>query len=360
MEDSRNANNPEGGEISIKEIILKIRSIISYLLRSWWLIVLFSIVGASIGFTLAYLSKLKYRAELTFVMEDNSSSNPLSKYASLAGQFGVDLGEGSGSGLFQGDNIMEFLRSRLLIQKSLLSVMMVDGKKETLAERYIEINDLRKGWEKSEVLANVHFPVDADRSKFTIVQDSLLQVFHQTILKNHLLIDRPDEKLNFISVKFTSPSELFSKVFVENLVKEALSFYIDTKTRRTRSSVDKLQGQADSLEILLNRKTYSAAAVQDLNQNPARQAASISSELALRDKLILQTMYGEVIKNLEMSKIAMTQETPLVQIIDLPVLPLEKVKLSKLKAILIGGVGGAFLTIIWLIIRKIYKAIMNF
>ncbi len=54
--------------------------------------------------------------------------------------------------------------------------------------------------------------------------------------------------------------------------------------------------------------------------------ASIGSELAMRDKTVLQTMYGEVVKNLEISKIAMAQETPIIQIVDMPILPLEKTK----------------------------------
>ena len=124
-------------------------------------------------------------------------------------------------------------------------------------------------------------------------------------------------------------------------------------------SVDRLQSQADSLENMLNKKTYSAAVAQDINANPARQVASVGVELVLRDKMVLQTMYAEVIKNLELSKLAMAQETPVIQIIDTPILPLDRKKFGKLKGLILGTFLGGFLTIIALIIRKVYREIMQ-
>ncbi|MEQ6329301.1 hypothetical protein VLF92_13400, partial [Pseudomonas chengduensis] len=70
-------------------------------------------------------------------------------------------------------------------------------------------------------------------------------------------------------------------------------------------------------------------------------------------------IYGEIVKNLEVSKISLRQETPLIQVIDKPVLPLFVDRLGKLKAILVGGFLGCFLVILVISIHKIFKTILN-
>lgn len=344
-------------EISLKDLVIKLRDWFTFLLKNWVLIAVFATIGAGLGVLKAMLSKTLYVGELTFILEDGKA-NPLGGYAGLASQFGIDVGSSPGSGIFSGDNIMEFLKSRLLVEKTLLSPIGVTGKTKSLANYYIETHDLKSRWKNNPSLQQLDFPVLPDRNTFSIVQDSVLNSIYLTIIKNNLTVSKPDKKLSFIFVKCASSDEYFSKYFVERLVKEATDFYIQTKTKRSKSNVDKLQQKADSLERLLTAKTYSAAVSQDLNLNPARNIAKVGAELVTRDKMVLQTLYGEVIKNLELSRMSMAQEAPIIQIVDTPILPLKKEKFGKLKGLIIGGILGGFLITILLTIRRIYKRIM--
>jgi hypothetical protein len=115
-----------------------------------------------------------------------------------------------------------------------------------------------------------------------------------------------------------------------------------------------LQRKSDSLEYLLNRKTVSSlSANRDLlNLNPAFTTAGADVEISNRDKVILSTIYAEVVKNLEISKTALIQETPTVQLVDQPELPLKKNKMDWWMAI---GLG----VIISIIGRSIYLLISN-
>ncbi|MET6998762.1 Wzz/FepE/Etk N-terminal domain-containing protein [Chitinophaga defluvii] len=347
----------EVDEISLKELILKIQGCWKYAWSKWKVISFFCLLGAAIGIAIAFIVRPKFEASVTFVVEDNNS-NPLSAYMGLASQFGFDLGGGS-NGIFQGDNVLEFLKSRVMLERTLLAPVRIKGEDISLAELYIDFNNLRNKWKDDSTLLAIKYPLGLNRSKFSLLQDSLLNIIQADILKKNLDIDKPDKKLSFIRVRCTAANEMFAKVFAERLVKEATDFYINTKIQRTKSNVDRLQEQADSLKILLDRKTFSVAASQDMNVNPARQIAGVNTELIMRDKLVLQTMYGEVVKNLELSKIAMSQETPVIQLVDGPILPLEKVKIGKLKALIIGGFLGVLITILCLIVRKMYNEIMS-
>lgn len=348
----------ESGELSIRDLILKLIDWIRYLWKKKVVIVLFGLLGAGLGILYSYIKKPLYIAELTFVVED-SKSGPLGAYAGIASQFGIDLGGSSSNGAFSGDNILALLKSRLLIERALLFGRINDnGKQVTLADWYIKYNDLEEKWKNKPELKDLHFPVNSDRSNFTLQQDSILNTIQKKIENDYLLVEKTDKKLSFISVTCSTTDELFSKLFTEKLVHEALNLYIDTKVQRNKMSVDRLQNQADSLEAMLNRKTYSAAVVQDININPAKQVAAVGVELALRDKVVLQTMYLEVVKNLELSKLAMAQETPIIQIVDTPILPLEKKRFGKLKGIIIGGFIGGLIISMWLVVRRVYKELV--
>lgn len=321
------------------------------------IIVIFGLVGAGLGLAAALLTKEKYIGELTFVLED-SQSGGLAAYSGLASQFGFDLGGGTSSGLFEGDNIMEFLRSRFIIEKTLLTTMQAGSKKMTLADWYIQSTGMREKLDKDPRLKLVTYPAGQDRKNFTLLQDSLLNMIQKRLVLKELEITKPDKKLSFIKVQTTTENELFSKLFTERLVSEAADFYVLTKTKRSKVNVDKLQVIADSLQDLLNRKTYALAAVQDVNLNPVRQMSSVKGELVARDKVVLQTMYGEVIKNLELSKMSMAQETPVVQVVDSPILPLERKRFGKLKGLIVGGFLGGFLIVFILVFRRLLREML--
>ncbi|HEY8938376.1 MAG TPA: hypothetical protein VIM65_24315 [Cyclobacteriaceae bacterium] len=357
-QDTRQMQTGNDNELSLRDVLIKANGWIKHLLKKWLTILIFGVVGAALGLTASFLLKKKYIAELTFVLED-SKTNPLGSLMGLASDFGLDMGGGAGSGIFSGDNILQFLQSRLMVEKALLSVVTVDNKQQTLADLYIEVYEMKEGLKNIPSVNGSYYPVNLPRNKFTLQQDSILNIIQSKIVKDNLTIEKPDKKLSFVSVKCSTLNEMFSKLFTEQLVDLATDFYIDTKTKRNKENIDRLQVQADSIELMLNRKTYSAASVNDLNMNPARQVTRVSSELAQRDKMVLQTMYAEVVKNLELSKIAMAQEKPLIQIVDTPILPLAQKKIRKIVGIIGGGFLGGLIAVIGLLISFVYKDIMG-
>ena len=71
-------------------------------------------------------------------------------------------------GAFSGANLMALMKSRKIVEKTLLSPVEFKGKTVSLAEYYIAFNELRDGWEKSPSLKNIQFPVTSDRNNFTL------------------------------------------------------------------------------------------------------------------------------------------------------------------------------------------------
>lgn len=305
--------------------------------KKFLFILLISIIGSLIGLMCSVFDKPTYKASLNFVLEESSSSG-LNAYAGIASQFGIDIGSSSGGGAFQGDNIIELFKSRLFIEKTLQTEYDL---KKTLADVYFEISDLRKRIVDENININ-----GLSFSKQTFLRDSILGLMYKEILLKNLVVVRKDKKLSYIEVSFTSSDQIFSKKFTEGIVSAVTSFYKETKTQRSKSNVDKLEKRANELLAQLNNKTFEAASVVDVNVNPTKRVAIVPTELRVRDKTVLLTLYTEVAKSLELARVSLMQETPIIQIVDSPILPLEKTKLRKITGLFFGGVTAFIFAII--------------
>lgn len=118
-------------------------------------------------------------------------------------------------------------------------------------------------------------------------------------------------------------------------------------------NVQVLQHQADSVRAILNSSISGVASAADAapNANPLMQSLRVPSQRKQVDVQANTAIYGELIKNLEIAKVSLRKETPLIQLIDTPTLPLEDNKITKIKGMLIGLVLGGVLTAIWLSLK---------
>ena len=355
-EESRGSRDEmEVDEISFSELIKKFHIWWKYLLSKWIFIVIAGLLGGILGVTYAYLQKPKYRAELSFALEEDNAGGGIGGALGLASQFGLDLGS-SGGGAFAGENLLQLMKSRSMIEKALLTEIVVNGKKQTLAEMYISFTNLREKWEKSP-LRTIQFLPGADRTKFTQTQDSLLGIFHKKLITNILSVEKLDKKLSIIIVKVNSENELFSKYFTEALIKEVSDFYVTTKIKKSRENLAILQLQTDSVRRALNSAISGVASLTDLNPNPnsSRQILRVPSQSRQVDVQANSAILQSLVTNLELAKANLRRETPLIQIIDKPILPLEMNGTSKKTSLIIGGFIGGFLMVIFLIIRQSFN-----
>lgn len=351
MVSSNNLNEaPSSDEISLRELMVKVRSGFYYLLAKWPIVLVFSLTGGLIGFTYAFYKKPVYTASTTFVLEEGGGGMS-SSLVGLASTAGVDLGTGGG-GIFQGDNILSLYKSRKMIEKTLFTEILVDGKKQLLIDRYIKSNNLKQDWDQVPRLKGLRFGHKRGR-----LHDSIVGSIVTDINKRYLSVEKPDKKLSLIKADVSSEDEVFAKEFNDQIVKNVNDFYVQTKTKKSLDNVAILQQKVDSVRSVMNNAIYAAAAIVDAtpNLNPTRQLQRAvpmqrSQFSAEGNKIMLNIL----VQNLEMSKMSLRKETPLIQVIDQPILPLEKQRFGRAKGTILGGVVFGFLGVICLIIRKIF------
>lgn len=345
-------------EISLKELIEKFKDWYAFLLSQWKIIVLAGLIGGALGFTYSWIKKPVYTATLSFALEGEKSGGGLSGALGLASSFGIDLG-GSGGSIFSGSNLAELFKSRTMVEQTLLTPVVIDGKTISMAEMYIQNAKWRDGWADRPQLANIKFLPNPNRNYFTRTHDSIFGVIYSDLSRNSLTVAQKDKKISIINMDVSSTNELFSKYFCEALARQVGQFYVTTKSKKARINMAVLERQTDSIRAELNSAITGVAVANDniFNLNPSlnvRRAPSARRQVDVQANTAILT---ELVKQTELAKVTLRRETPLIQVIDRPILPLKKERLGKAKGIVLGGILAGFLCIVILMAKRHLKTL---
>ena len=336
--------------------IVKIKKVIS---ANFKIVLMVVCVGAALGLAYSIFKPVRYNAEITFSVEDSKSIGG-GLLSSLGGSIGMDIGSltGSGNGVLSGDNVLSLLKSKSMMAECLKSpypiannngvtttnnIVSKDSNKQaaaanyTIADRYADVYGLREKWAGNEKIGRAIYFGRPDQN--VRLQDSLLKLIIKRIEEKELSVVKPDKKLSFFNIAINTKDELMSLLITQRIIKIATDFYVDAKVGRLKNNINRLEKRTDSISNLLNQQTYSATedARLLLNINPADINAPVYSEISQRDKMVLTTIYAELMKNLEVSKAALIQETPTVQIVDQTGFPLERIETKWYEGILLGA-----------------------
>lgn len=349
----------QNDEITLKELLNKAKDWFAYLLTQWKIIALATVIGAVIGLTYSLIKKPIYTANLTFALEDKSSGGNSS--LSIDSPFGIDLVGGSNGGAFSGSNLPVLFLSRNMVERTLLSPIVFEKKKISLAEMYIQNKGWRNKWEDNQQLKSIQFSPNPSRKGFTRVHDSILGVIYDDLSMSNLTVSQKDKKIGFIIITTKSNNELFAKYFTEALAKQVSDFYIDYKSKKARENVSILIKQTDSIRAELNSAITGVAISVDNTFN-LNQALNVKKTPTARKQVDVQAntfILTEIVKQTELAKVALRKETPLIKVIDSPILPLKKEKTGVVFGVILGSIIALFVSLLFLMIKNIFNQLME-
>ncbi len=347
--------NPNNEIIDFEALNLRITYFLNIINKLKKILIIGTTFGALLGLSYSFFKKIEYKATYTFTIEEDKQSGGLMNFGSgasgLASQLGIDLASGN-NGLFAGSNIIELMKSRKIIQKTLLTEIDINEKnKIPLINYYLNsqlLNNIGYGNIKFDALK---------KQELTIEQDSILNLVYLDVLKNNLKVEQKNKKLSIITIDFTSKDELFSKLMCENLVDVVSNFYVEIKSKKARENFEILNKQADSIRRELENAIVGVARSSDdvYNLNPAFNTKKTPTSKRQIDVQANTAILTQLVGNLEISKINLRKETPLIQPIDKPILPLYSDKPSKIISTLIGSIIGFLLTVVFGILIQYFK-----
>ena len=349
----------QNDEITLKELLEKAKEWYSYLLSQWKIILLAGVIGAALGLGYSISKKPIYTATLSFALEDEKGGG-MNGALGLASSFGIDLGS-SGGGAFSGSNLNELFKSRSMVVQTLMQPVQYGNDSISLAEMYIQIKEWRKVWNEKPKLKAIQFPPLTKPKYFTREHDSIMSIIYNNIISSSLSVAQKDKKIAITSIDVKSENEAFAKIFSETLAKQVSDFYVDTKSKKARMNMAILQKQTDSIRAELNGAITGVAVANDntFMLNPALNVNRAPSAKRQVDVQANTAILTELVKQTELAKVTLRKETPLIQIIDQPILPLPKERFCKAKGILVGGFLAGFLIVLGLIGRRLIKTLVE-
>ena len=341
-------------EISLKELILIAKNWTSYLWGRKWLFILVGCFGGALGFAYSkYLTKPEYTAQITFAMEQKSGG-AASALGGLASSLGIgDIGGASSSGMFGGENILMLMKSNRIIHEALKApILELDS--NHLLNAYVKNHFAEELKEKKISL----FPKTFDSISSTRAQDSLLLLITKNIREKQLIAERADKKNSIINLEVKDQNEQWALLFSKMLVQHAIDLYMDIKVGKLISTERELTRKRDSIRDLLDGSITTLAIETDLNSHAPLMRYKTKQAKKQVDVEVLKTMYGNVIQNLEMTKFQRSQEEPIIEIIDEPILPLKAENFGKTKGVVLGSLIFILVTLIYAIIQKIIRDVL--
>lgn len=326
----------EKEEVSLREIIQKIQYVLKYLFSKWIFILISLFIGAIVGYIYTYNAKTFYIAETTFIFEGQQSS----QITGLAALFSGGATSSSGGSLFEGGTLLSLYTTRLMLEKALFTPVKSNDSTFLYIDWYLRINDEGDKWND--------IPEKNRGSK--------LSGIISTVASEYVKV----EPGSFVKISVKSKDELFSKGFNEILIKTVNDFYIYTKTKKILDNLKILEDQADSISKLLIGKMSGAAIAADYypNANLALSILKVDVQKRNLDVQAATSLYSSIITNLETTKMELRKETPLIQIVDPPFLPLKKEVPDNNKIIILFTIGSVLIMIGFLILYLFYKNIM--
>jgi hypothetical protein len=322
---------------------------VAYLRTKLLLIVGVTVVGALLGFLYVSFKPIKYTARSSFVVEDSKSLGGSGLMGAISGQLGPELlGALGGSNLLSGENIIELAKSRSLLRKTFLT--SYDGSNVSLADRYATSLKLKEDWlDSRKVGVNIDFSLS--KKKYSRLEDSLLNTLIDRVIKKDIEVFKPDRRLSLFEINITMRDEQLASLFCTRLLSKTSDLYINAKTKRIKGNISRLQHLADSLQRYANQRVRTTAQsnFKMLDLNPQYYDQEVESTINTREESLSGMIYSEVLKNLEISKASLLQETPTIQLVDMPQTPLPSNLIEWYEGLIYGLLGGLFTSVFLLV-----------
>lgn len=350
-----NSNYSSNKNYTFKDIVELCLEIFNILRKKIKLFLITGLICGIIGYLYAHFQKTEYTANLSFVLEEEKTGPAISG-SSIANQLGLDFNTTSG-GTFSGNNLLELMKSRKIIEKTLLSNVKIKNDSLTIANYYLKVFSNQSNRKTSEI----SFPLDSDHKALNFKQDSLLQNIYWSIYNNNLSFNQKDKKSSIISVQVKSNDETFSKVFCEKIVEVTSNYYVELRSKKAKNNYDLIKRQVDSVRYELNNANFGLANAIDnvFNLNPAFNKKSVPIKRNQFDVQTNTVILNQLIASMEMAKTTLLKETPLFQIIDAPIYPLEKKKIGRIKTFIFFSIIGVLIYALKIILHFFYKRAMS-
>jgi hypothetical protein len=343
-------------EITLREVILKVKEYWAEIRRKWYIILLFCIPTTAWQVYKYFKTPITYPAVLTFMVNEDQGLGGLSAVSGLLGSFGL-----GGGGESNYDRILALARSTRILRESILTKVTIDGKEDYLGNHFIRIQRLNEEkWKKAPKSPEIWLKdfqfTHANFEKFDLKEQTAVKRVIDFIIGAKGIIGvfgaSLDKKTGIMSLSASCRSEEMTIMLLNTIFDKLSSFYIEKSTEKNQGTYDIVRTKADSLRRAIGANENRLAGFEDQARGLIQNTNRLPAERFTRDKQTQLMAYGEALKNLEMADFALKSNTPYVQVIDEPFAPIKREQYRKLLVLIFGPFLGIMLGALYVVFGK--------
>lgn len=352
---------PYTEEISLRDLILKMRSLIQEVFRHWQIPAL--CIAVALGYqAYRYFTFIpEYSARITFsVDEDEGGASP--GLTGILGQFGLGSVRPSRYNL---DKILALSKSRRVIAQTLFTKVDIDGKNDYIANHLIREYKLSTP-ETDKHEANPGFVFTHDSiAIFNRAENEMLMSLYGFIIgppddpSKALVSADYNEDTNIMSIDVSTSNEALSMALAQNMFKSLSDYYINKAIEKQLKTYTVVSAKKDSVLAVLKGTEFQLASFKDSHRGLVMRTDQISELRLQREITALSAMYAEVLKNTEVADFSLKNKMPFIQVIDSPILPIAPTQFSLIRKFALAVILGGLIGSIYVVGRRIFLDILS-
>lgn len=342
-------------EVNLKDIFYKAIDFFWEVVRMWWLILIVGALMAAYNYYKATKVVPTYRAATTFMVSDKKEEIRYSDYASL--DYGISE---RASIIYNLDKVVQLSESMRVVRQALFYEYTYQDTLDYLANHMIRIYNLHNKW--NGPLKNFYFEHDRIPNFNRIENNALKNLYF-------LVTGRQGEKRltqvafdldsGILSIVVNSTSEFLSIALSTSIYRSLSEFYIESESAKQRKIYQMVIQETDSLRGEIVAAQRRLLAFQDRHLGLSQQQYAARKKGLEEEVFKLGMAFGSSYEDMQSTEMALLNTIPFIQLIDEPLTPIRPAKPSPIRTGISSFILWCFLTVIFVVIRRVILDILN-
>lgn len=344
------------------EMTIDMGKIFKVISKNKWSILIVTIISAVLGIFVAINIPNEYASQVQILpeLESKDAAGGLSKFKSLAGLAGVDLGGMGGTDAVRPDLYPNILQSTPFLMNVMnMKVYASKYKKNMIVSKFMEEN------ENQELTTRIFGKSDDKEKDMPIINPNTipLETIRLDKKQDALIKDLQkrvgttlDKKTGVISISAKMQDPVIAATIVRYAQDYLTSYVVNYRTEKTLKDIKFLGDRLNEAKRRYDNALYSYSSYQDRNKGLFLNIAKDEGKKLQYEVDLSYNLYAELAKQLEESKIKVHRETPIFKVLEPAQIPVKKSE-PKRSVMVIGFAFLGLILSIFCILVKNYKSL---
>ena len=344
------------------EMTIDIGKILKVIKINKWTILIVTIFSAALGIFIAINIPNEYASQVQILpeLESKDAAGGLSKFKSLAGLAGVDLGGMGGTDAVRPDLYPNILQSTPFLMNVMnMKVYASKYKKTMIMSKFMEEN------ENQELSTRIFGKSDDKEKDMPIInpQTIPLETIRLDKKQDDLIKDLQkrvgttlDKKTGVISISAKMQDPVIAATIVRYAQDYLTNYVVNYRTEKTLKDIKFLGERLNEAKRRYDNALYSYSSYQDRNKGLFLNIAKDQGKKLQYEVDLSYNLYSELANQLEEAKIKVHRETPIFKVLEPAQIPVKKSEPKRSVMVIGFAFLGLILSIFYVLVRN-YKSL---